>query len=588
MMNLNQVPLLPRPRHIHPEPSACPAPASDRIDALPPSAPLPAQGYRLAVAPGGIRLEAADPAGAFYGRMTLRQLLRACSCPQDTTGSSTAFPGRVPALLPCGVIEDSPDIPVRGVMLDISRDKVPTMATLFALIDNLAEWKVNHIQLYMEHTFAYRDHREVWADADPFTPDEIRLLDAYCRDRFIELAPNQNAFGHMERWLKHPRYRPLAECPEGFTTPSGEWRPNPSTLDPGNPGSLALVASLFNELVPCFTSRRLNIGCDETWELGKGRSRQAVERDGLHRVFLDYLGKLNAAAAPLGCTCQYWGDMVWNHFPDRLDLLDRGMVHVDWGYYRNYPFQAHGEKLAAAGIPFWFAPGTSTWCTFTGCNEAGYGSNRSAAKAALACGAAGLLNTDWGDGGHWHYLAISFTGFAAGAAMAWCEKTNPDDAIRAALDPHVFHDEAGVMGQAAYALADTWQHVSENATQSNLLDRILRQAPGYKPPANMTAATLAAAEAHLETSLASMAGARMDRPDGGLILDEFANNGRMALAACRMGRRLLAGQTPLHRDLAGIFDTICAEHRRLWLARNRPGGLDDSLRPFKSNLGKCQ
>jgi len=30
--------------------------------------------------------------------------------------------------LPCLEIEDSPDFPVRGVMLDISRDKVPTTA----------------------------------------------------------------------------------------------------------------------------------------------------------------------------------------------------------------------------------------------------------------------------------------------------------------------------------------------------------------------------------------------------------------------------------------------------------------------------
>jgi hypothetical protein len=473
-------------------------------------------------------------------------------------------------------------------MLDVSRDKVPSMATLFALVDQLAEWKVNHLQLYLEHTFAYRDHREVWAEADPFTPTEIRILDAYCRDRFIELAPNQNAFGHMERWLKHPRYRPLAECPEGFSTPSGEWRPNPSTLDPGNPGSLALVASLFDELVPCFTSRRLNIGCDETWELGKGRSRQAVERDGLHRVYLDYLGKLKSAGAAADCTCQYWGDMVWNHFPDRLDRLDRGMLHVDWGYYRNYPFQEHGEKLAAAGLPFWFAPGTSAWGTLVGCNEAGVGSNRSASKAALACGAGGLLNTDWGDGGHWHYLPVSFIGFAAGAALAWGEKANSDEDIRMALDPHVFQDAAGVMGRAATALADTWERVTENATQANLLDRILREGAAFKPPANMTTATLAAAEDHLETALAALAGARMNRPDAALILAEFANNGRMALTACRMGRRLLAGQSPLTRELAGSFETICTEHRRLWISRNRPGGLDDSLRLFKTRLEECR
>ena len=98
-------------------------------------------------------------------------------------------------------------------MLDISRDKVPTMDTLFALIDRLAGWKVNQIQLYSEHTFAYRDHEVVWRDASPMTADEIRAVDAYCTERHIELVPNQNCLGHMDRWLQHDEYRHLAMAP---------------------------------------------------------------------------------------------------------------------------------------------------------------------------------------------------------------------------------------------------------------------------------------------------------------------------------------------------------------------------------------
>ena len=38
----------------------------------------------------------------------------------------------------------------------------------------LAEFKVNQFQLYIEHTFAYRDHRDVWKDASPMTGPDIR------------------------------------------------------------------------------------------------------------------------------------------------------------------------------------------------------------------------------------------------------------------------------------------------------------------------------------------------------------------------------------------------------------------------------
>src|SRR5262252_7472795 len=159
---------------------------------------VPAEGYRLHVSAGRVVIEAADPAGVFYARATLEQLRRA------------AGPG---GTIPAVAIEDTPDLPERGVMLDISRDKVPTMLTLRRSIDELAALKINRLQLYMEHTFAYRDHPAVWASASPLTADEVDALDAFCRERFIELVPNQNSFGHMERWLRLPRYAPLAELP---------------------------------------------------------------------------------------------------------------------------------------------------------------------------------------------------------------------------------------------------------------------------------------------------------------------------------------------------------------------------------------
>ncbi len=585
MQALDSLPLLPHPRcitrgagvlHVPFSPAVVP-PTPYAEPAIPVEggahgAGLPAQGYRLTITPQGGRIEAADPAGLFYGRMTWRQIARLC---RET--------------IPCGVIEDWPDIPVRGVLLDISRDKVPTMATLFQLIEMLAEWKVNHVTLYMEHTFAYFNHRDVWAAASALTAEEVRTLDAFCRARHIELAPFQNSFGHFERWLKHPRYRPLAECPDGFTGADGKWRA-PTTLDPNNPASLALIAELYAELLPNFTSQRLHIGGDETWELGKGHSRHEVEQRGQGAVYFGYLRKLKALSASQGRTPLYFGDMVWNHFSHQLGLMDREMIHVDWGYYRLYPYREHGAKLADANVPFWFAPGTSTWCTLTGCNEAGMGSNRSAVQAGIEFGAGGILNTDWGDAGHWQTLPVSFIGFAAGAAMAWYEEGNGDGAIRAALDPHVFHDAAGVMGQAAYDFSDTWLKVSENATCSAYLHQLLADGWACQLPANVTKSTLIEAESHVLSAIDRMCQARMARPDAALIVAEFAHNARMAVAACRLGRLLLDRDTSA-RGRAGVaheLELVVAEHRRVWLARNRPGGLEDSLRVLETRLKECR
>ena len=69
--------------------------------------------------------------------------------------------------LPAGTVRDHPDLAVRGVMVDISRDKVPTMDSLKALIDRLASLKMNQVQLYSEHTFAYTQPRRGPRPSEP-------------------------------------------------------------------------------------------------------------------------------------------------------------------------------------------------------------------------------------------------------------------------------------------------------------------------------------------------------------------------------------------------------------------------------------
>jgi hexosaminidase len=267
---------------------------------LAPDQGILAQGYRLRIADDGIDLVAGDAAGAFYGVMTLVQMLRQCE-----------------GDLPAGEISDSPDFPSRGVMLDISRSKVPTLETLFSLVDLFSGWKINHLELYTEHTFAYENHSEVWAQASPMTGEDILRLDAYCRERFVELVPNQNSFGHMHHWLELPSYNHLAECPEGFDlTWGGHTRQMPPfSLNPTDRRSAEFMGELFSELLPHFSSEKFNIGCGETWDVGRGRSARAVEEKGVGRVYLDYLLGIYDLVKRYGRTMHFWGDIIIQH-PD--------------------------------------------------------------------------------------------------------------------------------------------------------------------------------------------------------------------------------------------------------------------------------
>jgi hypothetical protein len=471
-------------------------------------------------------------------------------------------------------------------MLDLSRDKVPTMQTLYDLIDLFSQWKINQVQLYIEHTFAYRGHPEVWAQASPMTGEQILALDAYCRDRFIELVPNQNSFGHMERWLNLPRYRPLAEAPDGSQTPWNFRWEGPFSLCPTDPRSLDLLASLYDELLPHFTSTSLNVGCDETFDIGQGRSELEAKARGKERVYLDFLLKVHALVKERGRQMQFWGDIIL-HRPELIRELPKDLVALEWGYEANHPFDKDGQLFHEAGVPFYVCPGTSSWCSIAGRTDNALGNLRSAAENGLKHGAIGYLNTDWGDHGHWQYLPISYLGFAAGAAYSWCLQSNARLPIAEALDIHAFRDRAKVTGRLAYDLGNVYQAIGKLVGNASLQFRIL-SAPA-KDKSVLQGATRENLDAAIEATNAAMAPldrAAMDRPDAALIADEFRNAAAMLRHACHRGAWLLNPSTEDSIALAEELRIILGQHRRLWLARNREGGLQDSARKIEDRLAE--
>jgi len=535
-----------------------------------PVAVVQSQGYRLVMTSDRLQLTAHDPAGLYYGAVTLVQLL------SQAAGE-----------LPLGEIGDYPDFPVRGVMLDISRDKVPTMDTLFALVDKLAGWKLNHFELYVEHTFAYRNHRDVWVDASPMTGDEIRRLDAYCRERFVELVPNQNSFGHMTRWLTQPAYQDLAEAPDGGDTPWGTHNPMPNSLNPADPRSLALMAELYDELLPYFSSRKFNVGCDETWDLGQGKCKALCEQRGKGRVYLDFLLKLHELVTRHGRTMHFWGDIIIK-YPELVRELPRDVVVLEWGYEADHPFDAHGAKFAAAGLPFYVCPGTSSWNSIAGRHENAIANLRAAAENGLKHGATGYLITDWGDNGHWQPLPVSYPGFVAGAAMAWHLEGNKERDWASVLDRHAFQDGAGVMGKAACDLGNAYLRCGRLLSNSTVLFQLLHDTLDWRIPETVTASSLQATREYIQGIVNRLAGARMQGQDAALVMDEFLNAARMMIHACDRGLLRLGGdaENAATRDrLVTDLNHIIHEHRRVWLARNRPGGLPDSearlTRPLK-------
>jgi hexosaminidase len=547
--------LLPRPRLVDVgERRTANRVASERIDTA-----LPAEGYELRIDDDGAHVVAGDEAGLFYAGATLTQLAR-------------LFEGS----LPIGVVRDHPDLPVRGVMLDVSRDKVPSMQTLRDLIDRLAHWKVNQVQLYSEHTFAYQGHPEVNADASPFTAAEIRELDAFCRERHVELVPNQNCLGHMNRWLQHDRYRSLAIAPDGFVDPYGLWH-TAMTIDPANPDSLALVRELLAELLPLFASKRVNIGLDETWELPRERLGE----------YFEWVATLRALPELADREVIIWGDM-FSGDPELVAQVPPGVTVCEWGYDAEYPFDERTTLLADAGIPFWVAPGTSSWLSIAGRITNAIDSCRHAAEAALAHGGTGYLNTDWGDRGHLQQQPISEPGFAYGAAVSWCLETNAEIDLAAALSAHAFDDPTGELAAALLTIGDAHRAVTPQIPNHSILVMHLyfpQIRVGRGITRGITTAEVDTVKGLIADARAAVERARPRRGDAALlgremhwtidVLDLMADDAQARIA----GDDGTLGSVPeqQRREFAARLDDLIDQHRELWLARNRSGGLDDSV-----------
>ncbi|MGH2560183.1 MAG: glycoside hydrolase family 20 zincin-like fold domain-containing protein [Thermomicrobiales bacterium] len=350
------------------------------------------QGYSLRIGDQGVTVAANGEPGLFYGAQTLIQIAKSA--------------GR---LLPGLTIEDAPVLPNRGLMLDVSRGKVPTLETLIDLIKTLAHYKYNHFQLYTEHTFHFPSHPEIGAGAGSITPDDILALDAVCRAHHVELVPNFQSLGHQRALLGLERYAHLAETDWIFS------------FAVSNEGTYELLDELYGDLLPAFSSAWINVNADEPWDMGLGQSKALTDEIGVGRVYLTYIQRLHQLATKHGKKTMMWADMFWHH-PDLIVEMPEEILFLDWWYERKERFDTV-DAIASAGRRFWVCPGTSSWTTFFPRIENAVANIETFVRDGVAAGAEGMLLTDWGDGGHYQMLSNSWYPYLWGAECGWTGST---------------------------------------------------------------------------------------------------------------------------------------------------------------------
>lgn len=521
--------------------------------------------YQLTITPEGVTVAGGSDEALLHGVCTLRQWVR-----------------RNGAVLPALEIEDWPDLPHRGFYQDVSRGRVLTLDSLKKIVDLLCEYKINEFQLYIEHTYLFRNLSEAWRDEDPLEAEDILELDAYCRARHIELIPSLATFGHMYQILSTKSYADLCELRDSEKIPfSYSYAIRRHTINPTLPGSLELVKGMISEYKALFTSRKFNICCDETFDLCSDRSAAAAEKEGAHTLYIRYLAELCRWLLEQGITPLFWGDVL-GVVPESYNQLPKGVICLNWGYEPDYP-EDEIRNLARLGAAQYACPGVSTWGHMIPLLADSFSNIRAMCRYAHQYGAIGLLNTDWGDWGHICDPAFSVPGILYGAAFSWNAEEQSMEEMNEAISFLYYGDRSGRFMRAFEKLtcneAFPWHRVinwieSDETARESILGGTL---PEILKAPEMNA-RLAEAVRDMDLLVSGMAADR--RPDtntfrvaaeGVRVLNEIG----LALAA-RYIKPDIRHEAPV--SLAAALEKWYHEYIRVWEGSCRRSTLERTRR----------
>lgn len=550
----------------------------------------PAEGYALKIQPCCVEISASGPVGARHAIHTLFQIDR-----QSPDGH-----------LPCLEIVDEPAFARRGVLLDVSRGRVPKLSRLLELVQTLALYKINELQLYVEHAFRFRKHPLIGRGVSPLSAEDLLKLDQHCAEHGIELIPCLASFGHMSKILTLEPYRHLAEDwgegrYEATDAPSAPgtrgW-----TLTPAREESYQFLEDLYGEYLPLFRSPRFNVCCDEVWDLGWGQSRRLCERAGLEAVYADHVLKLRDLAGRHGKGICLFGDMLQTH-PEAARRLPEDVTVLDWGYDYNTPFKKL-RLFTDLGLRTYACPGTGSWnALYPRVPEAmlnihGY------AKAGKKHGAEGLLVTDWGDGGHYNLTELSWHGYLLGAEQAWNPRGDrhsfTERFCKAFLridEPDFIESIKRLGGQAQYRVRPNhslWKDVFFASPHSILFSQAawdgwaVEEGRVRKQRLTVDARLGFEAAERLETLQRHIS--RWSRRDGvdpmGILPTLLFATGTMVHAARKLGA-LGVGAA---EDRTGVLalaremESLKRRFEELWRARNRPSEIRLTLNAYREAI----
>lgn len=377
--------------------------ASDGVNMTINCGDLTSEKYKLRIEEDSIVLDAEGVAGAFYGIQTLKQIFE-CD------------------IVPCIYIEDYPDVEYRGVYHDVTRGKVPTLERIKKFVDLLAYYKINSLQLYVEHTFPFKELGNRIEKTGYLTSEEIKEIDDYCYENFIEFIPSIPTFGHLYELLQREEYKYLQTSVDYEEDQIFWWkRMRHHTIDPKDERSIEIIKSMIDQYIPLFRTDKFNICCDETFDLTRGKYKE----EDTGKLYIDFVKKIISHVESKGKKVMMWGDILLQH-PEYISELPKDIEFLNW-FYDAEPEEESFKLFKESGRRQIVCPGTSSWSRLVECVEIADSNITKMIDYGYKHNAVGMLNTNWGDLGNPCSLELAMHGLILGAAKSWNIKTMPDN-----------------------------------------------------------------------------------------------------------------------------------------------------------------
>ena len=283
-------------------------------------------------------------------------------------------------------------------MLDMSRNAVMRVDQLKSFMSTVKKMGYNALFLYCEDTYEVEGEPYFGYMRGRYSIAEMKEIDEYAQSINIEVIPCIQTLAHLEatlRWKQYPT-------------------DNSRTLMVGEERVYQLIDRMLATLSKCFSSKRIHIGMDEAWGLGRGNYLDKNGYESVDVIMKKHLARVIELTEKYGYEPLMWSDMFFSELPGHkyyhekvempksvLEAMPKSVKPVYWDYYhtaeKNYDDMMYNHKQLSKD--FWFAGGTWTWSGFAPNNYYSLNTMIPALNACKKNRTKNVFFTMWGDNG---------------------------------------------------------------------------------------------------------------------------------------------------------------------------------------------